>query len=117
MHAQPPVSGEGSENGGGNPTDAELQSRAVVNQAGDRILRATARILKSNTRESDVVARYACDPRRLYEIWEGSRFPSAQNKARALFAERYPGIVDRIDFGHHRRFSKAIDPDQMGLFD
>lgn len=27
-------------------------------QAGDRILQATARILKSNTRESDVVARY-----------------------------------------------------------
>jgi diguanylate cyclase (GGDEF)-like protein len=27
-------------------------------QAGDRILRATARVLKSNTRESDIVARY-----------------------------------------------------------
>ena len=36
---------------------------------------------------------------------------------RALFAERHPGIVDRIDFGRHRRLSRAIDPNQVGLFD
>jgi hypothetical protein len=68
-------------------------------------------------RRRDLVQRYACDPRRLYEIWEGTRFPAAQSKARQLFAERYPGIVDRVDFGHHRRYSRAIDPAQLGLFD
>lgn len=65
----------------------------------------------------ELCQRYNCDPRRLYEIWEGARFPAAQPKARTLFAERYPGIVDRVDFGRHRRFSRAIDPDQLGLFD
>lgn len=65
----------------------------------------------------ELCQRYNCDPRRLYEIWEGARFPAAQAKARALFGERYPGIVDRVDFGRHRRFSRAIDPDQLGLFD
>jgi hypothetical protein len=68
-------------------------------------------------RRRDLLQRYACDPRRLYEIWEGTRFPAAQAKARTLFAERYPGVVDRVDFGHHRRFSRAIDPNQLGLFD
>lgn len=68
-------------------------------------------------RRKDLCDRYRCDPRRLYEIWEGSRFPAAQGKARTLFAERYPALVDRIDFGRHRRFSRAIDPSQMGLFD
>ncbi len=68
-------------------------------------------------RRKDLCLRYGCDPRRLYEIWEGSRFPAAQAKARALFAERHPGIVDRIDFGRHRRLSRAIDPNQLGLFD
>jgi hypothetical protein len=68
-------------------------------------------------RRRDLLQRYACDPRRLYEIWEGTRFPTAQAKARTLFAERHPGIVDRVDFGHHRRYSRAIDPAQLGLFE
>ena len=68
-------------------------------------------------RRADLCRRYDCDPRRLYEIWEGTRHPAAQAKARAVFAERYPGIVDRVDFGRHKRFSRTIDPDQMGLFD
>jgi hypothetical protein len=68
-------------------------------------------------RRRDLLQRYGCDPRRLYEIWEGTRHPAAQGKARSLFAERYPGVVDRVDFGHHRRFSRTIDPAQLGLFD
>ena len=68
-------------------------------------------------RRKDLCIRYNCDPRRLYEIWEGSRFPTAQAKAQAQFAERHPGIVDRVDFGRHRRFSRAIDPNQLALFD
>ena len=68
-------------------------------------------------RRRDLCQRYNCDPRRLYEIWDGSRFPAAQDKARALFIERYPSIVDRIDFGHHRRLSRDVHPDQLGFFD
>lgn len=65
----------------------------------------------------DLCQRYDCDPRRLYEIWDGSRFPAAQDKARTLFAERHPGIVDRIDFGRHQRLSRDVHPDQLGFFD
>jgi hypothetical protein len=53
-------------------------------------------------RRKELVARYACDPRRLYEIWEEKRFPGSRDKARALFAERYPALADRIDYGRHR---------------
>ena len=68
-------------------------------------------------RRRDLCQRYGCDPRRLYEIWEGTRFPAAQAKARTVFAERYPGIVDRIDFGRHRRLPREVHPDQLGFFD
>ena len=34
--------------------------------------------------------RYGCDPRRLYEIWEGKRFPATRAKALELFEARYP---------------------------
>ena len=36
-------------------------------------------------RRKDLVRRYGCDPRRLYEIWEGERFPDARAKALELF--------------------------------
>ena len=68
-------------------------------------------------RRRDLCLRYGCDPRRLYEIWEGTRFPTAQIKARNLFAARYPGIIDRIDFGHHKRLSREVHPDQLAFFD
>jgi len=69
-------------------------------------------------RRKDLLIRYQCDPRRLYEIWEEKRFPGSRAKALALFDERYPGLSDRIDFGLHRRISKAIPPElQPGLFD
>ena len=53
-------------------------------------------------RRKELLARYGCDPRRLYEIWEEKRFAGSRDKAQALFAERYPGLVDRIDYGRHR---------------
>ncbi len=69
-------------------------------------------------RRRDLLARYACDPRRLYEIWQGERHPASRKKAIALFAERYPGLVDRIDYGRHRRVPRALPPDiQPSLFD
>lgn len=68
-------------------------------------------------RRNDLVRRYACDPRRLYEIWEGTRFPAARDKALALFQQRYGTLIDRVDFGPHRRITRATHPDQLPLFE
>jgi hypothetical protein len=68
-------------------------------------------------RRSDLVRRYGCDPRRLYEIWEGARFPGTRAKALELFHERYATLLDRVDFGPHRRVTKAAHPDQLALFE
>lgn len=68
-------------------------------------------------RRRDLVRRYACDPRRLYEIWEEVRFAGARNKAIEVFRERYPGCLDRVDFGPHRRIERTPHPDQLSLFE
>jgi hypothetical protein len=69
-------------------------------------------------RRKDLVIRFGCDPRRLYEIWEEMRFPASRGKAKALFQERYPGLVDRIDYGRHQRIPRAVPADlQPSLFD
>ena len=64
-----------------------------------------------------LIARYQCDPRRLYEIWEGTRFASARKQAIERFSVLHPTLVDRIDFGTHRRIPRAVHPDQLALFD
>jgi hypothetical protein len=58
-------------------------------------------------RRKDLIQRYGCDPRRLYEIWEGSRFPSSREKALVLFAQQHPSLTGRIDFGLHRRVPRS----------
>lgn len=69
-------------------------------------------------RRKDLVDRYGCDPRRLYEIWNETRFPGTRSKALAALRARYPGVMDRIDPGPHRtRHRATVDPDQLGLFD
>jgi hypothetical protein len=69
-------------------------------------------------RRKDLLLRYGCDPRRLYEIWEEKRFPRSRDKAADLFAARHPGLIDRIDFGPHRRIPRRPPPElQPGLFD
>jgi hypothetical protein len=69
-------------------------------------------------RRKDILARYRCDPRRLYEVWEEARFPGSRARALEVFRERYPGLVDRIDVGPHRRVpSRTAHPDQMTLFE
>jgi hypothetical protein len=69
-------------------------------------------------RRKDLLLRYGCDPRRLYEIWEEKRFPGSRAKALVLFRERYPGLTDRIDYGLHRRIARRPPPElQPGLFD
>jgi hypothetical protein len=69
-------------------------------------------------RRKDLVLRYRCDPRRLYEIWEERRFAGSRDKARALFAERYPSLIDRTDYGPHRPIHRRVPQElQPGLFD
>lgn len=71
-------------------------------------------------RRIDLVRRYNCDPRRLYEIWEGKRFPDSREKALKRFEEDYPGLMDRVDFGHHRRIPRQPSDDlegQLALFE
>lgn len=69
-------------------------------------------------RRKDLIERYRCDPRRLYEIWEGARFPASRDKALALFAEQHPGLAGRIDFGLHRRIPRSAPLEgQLELFD
>jgi hypothetical protein len=67
-------------------------------------------------RPSELVRRYACDPRRIYEIWEEARFPGSRAKALTLFRDRYPGLDERIDPGPHRRIPASPGPGQMNLF-
>jgi hypothetical protein len=68
-------------------------------------------------RRRDLINRYECDPRRLYEIWQEERFAGSRDKALSVFQERFPSLADRIDPGPHLRVSKAAHPDQMRLFE
>jgi hypothetical protein len=68
-------------------------------------------------RRKDLIQRYGCDPRRLYEIWGEERFAGSRDKALNAFRERFPSLVDRIDPGAHTRISRAPHPAQLGLFD
>lgn len=74
-----------------------------------------ARWLKVGPKE--LTRRYACDPRRLYEIWEGRKFPAAKDLAWKRFEKRFPGLVGRTDFGSHRTISSKAGPGQLSLFE
>lgn len=63
-----------------------------------------------------LLARYRCDPRRLYEVWEEIRFHGSRDKALERLARTYPGLVPRIDSGPHRRIPRTPHPDQLALF-
>ncbi|MEW5964818.1 MAG: hypothetical protein AB1749_14805 [Pseudomonadota bacterium] len=66
----------------------------------------------------EIVRRYGCDPRRIYEIWEGERFPASRAKALAVFEARFPRLKDQVDFSRHRRIpSRSAHPDQLCLFE
>jgi hypothetical protein len=69
-------------------------------------------------RRKDLIERYACDPRRLYEIWEETRFAGSREKAWTVFAARFPGLLDRTDMGRHRRIpQRGAHPGQLNLFE
>ncbi|MFN0219804.1 MAG: hypothetical protein ACKVP4_13435 [Hyphomicrobium sp.] len=67
-------------------------------------------------RPTELVRRYQCDPRRLYEIWEGVRFPGSRLRALECFERRYPSLSGRFDPGTHRRVSAKPGPDQLTFF-
>lgn len=68
-------------------------------------------------RRKDLLARYDCDPRRLYEIWEGLRYPRSREKALVEFSTRFPQLVDHVDPSPHRRLPlRTRSPDQLNLF-
>ncbi len=70
-------------------------------------------------RRKDLMARYGCDPRQLYAIWWGERFPGSREKAEAAFRDRHPGLVDRVSFGYRRipRGSAKEPEGQLSLFE
>jgi hypothetical protein len=69
-------------------------------------------------RPKDLALRYACDNRRLYDIWWGKSFPGSRARAQAAFEARYPEAIDRTAFGY-RRIPRGghADPRQPSLFD
>ena len=69
-------------------------------------------------RRKDLAARHGCDPKRLYEIWWGERFPASRDKAAREFKARYPGLVDRPSFGYRRIPRVLTQPEgrQLDLF-
>jgi hypothetical protein len=63
-----------------------------------------------------LLARYRCDPRRLYEVWEETHFIGSRAKALEKLQASYPFLVDRVDPGAHKRIPKMPHPDQLTLF-
>jgi hypothetical protein len=105
------------------------QARVAVTPAGSLVASAPKRALTEadaidiwiarwlRIRRKDLLIRYGCDPRRLYEVWEETRFPGTRAKALELFRARYPGLTDRVDYGLHRRIVRRPPPElQPDLF-
>ena len=71
-----------------------------------------------NVRHKDILLRYACDPRRLYEIWWEERFIGSRKRAMEAFRVRHPDLADRVDYGPYKRISRTVDEDrQLSLFE
>ena len=69
-------------------------------------------------RQKDLLDRYRCDSRRLYEVWWGERFPGSRRKAAEQFRSLHPGLADRTDFGYRRiPRGNPHPPTQSDLFD
>ncbi|MEM1307651.1 MAG: hypothetical protein AAGG99_09005 [Pseudomonadota bacterium] len=98
-----------------NPPTAAATRKVRLSEA-DAIDVWIARWL--HVRRKDILARYGCDSRRLYEIWTGEKHPAAKAKARAKLLATHPELADRIDFGDHRIIPRGPDPErQLALFD
>lgn len=98
-----------------NPMEPRKRSGQQPLSENDAIDIWIARWLR--VRQKDLLARYNCDSRRLYEIWWGERFPISRRKAADMFRQRYPGLADRTDFGYRRIPRGAFNPAQADLFE
>jgi hypothetical protein len=97
------------------PAPKAVAKSRVLNEA-DAVDIWIARWLR--VRPKDLVQRYGCDTRRLYDIWWGKAFPASRARAQKLFAERYPEATERTVFGYRRIPRGTLhDPRQPGLFD
>jgi hypothetical protein len=95
------------------PAGSEPRRRRLTEE--DAVAIWIARWLRVKRRE--LAQRFDCDARRLYEIWQEERFPGSRERAMELFRDRYPGLVDRIDYGPHRRNPRHVSsPEQLSLF-
>lgn len=65
----------------------------------------------------NLVARYGCHSRRLYEVWWGERFPTSRARAEAEFRRRYPALANRTSYGYRRIPTRVGAAGQMALFD
>lgn len=92
--------------------DSAIQRRVLTE--ADAVDIWIARWLRIRVR--DLVRRYNCDSRRLYEVWWGVRFPASRQKAMAIFAERHPALLDRVQFGYRRIPRAAALDGQLELF-
>ncbi|HEX2840917.1 hypothetical protein [Hyphomicrobium sp.] len=97
------------------PNSLAVTPRRTVLTERDAIDIWIARWLRIRPR--DLIQRYGCDPRRLYEIWQEERFPGSRDEALRQFLTQFPAMADRFDAGPHVRHSKAPHPDQLHLFD
>jgi hypothetical protein len=68
-------------------------------------------------RPKDLMQRFGCDSRRLYDIWWGQAFPGSRSRAKKVFVERYPGAADSTVFGYRKIPRGGADPRQATLFD
>lgn len=71
-------------------------------------------------RPKDLLAKYGCDSRRLYEIWWGEKFHASRAKAEIVFRNRHPGLCERIAFGYRRIPATAapeLERRQLRLFE
>ena len=71
-----------------------------------------------NVRRKDILARYGCDSRRLYEVWWEEKFIGSRKRAMEIFRQRYPTQADRVDYGPYKRIARAVDEEkQLTLFE
>ncbi len=63
-----------------------------------------------------IMARYTCDARRIYEVWEGSRFPGSRAKALERLRALHPNLPEQVDVSRHRRIPRGTHPSQLSLF-
>ena len=68
-------------------------------------------------RQKDLLVRYRCDSRRLYEVWWGERFPASRDKAMQQFRAVHPNLADRTVFGYRRIPRSSPNQHQADLFE